>query len=249
MLGRRCRGGEGPLLPPIVGMRRSRGLPRHRIGLEINCGACSRSGLFQFRQTPAGVARLVCRHCDTLVSARGFRRRIQTDLLRVASLISDAIGKGEPELERIAVACRFLWSRPPDGTPCFTLVDHTLPFSQRPSFTAGTAPLTTLPPAWRAVTITVISDLLFQETAKKALLSASVREAFRQFERGSVPEYHPVPPPTRAASVLNLRPETEYRQLARGIIQSEGWKSLPTNAGRARNRAIGKLMRCALNGG
>lgn len=55
------------------------------------------------------------------------------------------------------------------------------------------------------------------------------------------------PPPKRAASVVNLRAETEYRQLARGIIQSEGWKSLPSKAGRARNRAIGKLMLRALN--
>ncbi|WP_165420889.1 hypothetical protein [Rhizobium leguminosarum] len=66
------------------------------------------------------------------------------------------------------------------------------------------------------------------ETAKKALLSSSVREAFRQFERGSVPDYHPVPLPTQAALVLNLRAETKYRQLARNVIESQGWQSLPS---------------------
>lgn len=50
-----------------------------------------------------------------------------------------------------------------------------------------------------------------------------------------------------AASILNRRAETEYRQLARGIVESEGWKSLPFKAGRARNRAIGRLMLRALN--
>lgn len=97
------------------------------------------------------------------------------------------------------------------------------------------------------MTITAIADLLSEETAKKPLLSASFREAFRQFERGPVPVYHQAPPQRLAASVLSLRAETGYRQLARGIIQSEGWKSLPAKAGRARNRAIGKLMLRALN--
>ncbi|CUX66847.1 hypothetical protein AGR4C_pb20008 [Agrobacterium tumefaciens str. Kerr 14] len=78
-----------------------------------------------------------------------------------------------------------------------------------------------------------------------APLSSSVREASRPFARGPAEEYHQAPPPTRA--LLNLRAEIEYRQLARGIIQSEGWQSLPTKAGRARNRAIGKLMLRAPN--
>ncbi|WP_245007025.1 hypothetical protein [Rhizobium laguerreae] len=186
---------------------------------------------------------------DAVVWARRFQRRDQTDLLQVVSLVGEAIGKGGSEFECTETASRFLWSPRPEGIPYIAALGLSLPYGQRPSVTAGAAPLASLPPAWRAVTITAISDLLFQETAKKALLSASVREAFRQFERGPVPEYHPVPPPTRAASVLNLRAETKYRQLARGIVESEGWKSLPSKTGRARNRAIGKLMLCALNDG
>ncbi|MBY5827384.1 hypothetical protein HFN54_33805 [Rhizobium leguminosarum] len=223
--------------------------PRHKISLEIICGGCFRSGLFQFRSTPDGFVRLFCRDCDAVVSARRFQRRDQTDLLQVVSLVGEAIGKGGSEFERIETASRFLWSPRPEGMPYIAALGLSLPYGQRPSVKAAAAPLANLPPAWRAVTITAVADLLFQEIAKKALCSPSVREAFRQFERGPVPEYHQVPPPTRATSVLNLRAETEYRQLARGIVESEGWKSLPSKTGRARNRAIGKLMLRALNDG
>ncbi|TAY27324.1 hypothetical protein ELH88_29170 (plasmid) [Rhizobium ruizarguesonis] len=221
--------------------------PRHKTGLEINCGRCFRSGLFQFRSTSDGVVRLFCRDCDAVVSARRFQRRDQTDLLQVVSLVGEAIGKGGSEFERIETASRFLWSPRPEAMPYIAALGLQLPYGQRPTVTSGTDPMTSLPPAWRAVTITAIADLLFQEASKTAQMSSSVREAFRQFERGPVPEYHQAPPPTRATSVLNLRAETEYRQLARGIVESEGWKSLPSKPGRARDRAIGKLMLRALN--
>ncbi|MFN3833773.1 MAG: TniQ family protein [Allorhizobium sp.] len=221
--------------------------PRHKTGLEINCGGCFRGGLFQFRSTPAGAVRLFCRECHAIISARRFQRRDQTDLLEVASFIGETIGKGGSEFERIGTASRFLWSPRPEGMPYIAALGLALPYGQRPSVTAGAAPLANLPPAWRAVTITAIADLLFEETAKKPLISASFREAFRRFERGPVPAYHPAPAQRLAASVLNLRAETEYRQLARGIVESEGWKSLPSKAGRARNRAIGRLMLRALN--
>jgi hypothetical protein len=203
--------------------------------------------MFQFRSTPAGVVRLFCRGCDAVVSARRFQRRDQTDLLQVASLVAEAIGKGGSDFERIETASRFLWSPRPEGMPYIAALGLILPYGQRPSVMTGAAPLASLPPAWRSVAITAIADLLFQEVSKTAPLSSSVREAFRQFEHGPAEEYHQAPPPTRAASLVNLRAETEYRQLARGIIQSEGWKSLPSKAGRARNRAIGKLMLRALN--
>ncbi|CUX55308.1 hypothetical protein AGR4B_pAt20353 [Agrobacterium tumefaciens str. CFBP 5621] len=45
-----------------------------------------------------------------------------------------------------------------------------------------------LPPAWRGVTITAIADLIFEDICNTARLSASVREAYLQFERGSVPD-------------------------------------------------------------
>ncbi|OOO42075.1 hypothetical protein BS629_34080 [Rhizobium leguminosarum bv. viciae USDA 2370] len=223
--------------------------PRHEIGLEINCGGCFRSGLFQFRSTPTGVARLFCRDCDAVVSARRFQRRNQVDLLQIASLMREAIGKGGSEFERIETASRFLWSPRPEGMQYIVSLGLPLPYGQRPLVTAVTSPLTSLPPAWRAVTIAAIADLLFGVASKAAPLSPSVREAFRQFERGTAPEYHRASLPPRAASVIKLRAETEYRQLARGIIGSQDWKALPSKEGRARNRAIGKLMHRALNNG
>jgi len=142
--------------------------------------------------------------------------------MKVASLISEAIDHGGLGFERIETASRFLWPPRPEGIPYIAALGLSLPYGQRPSATAGAPPLASLPPAWRALTITAIADLLFQAASKTAPLSSSVREAFRQFERGPVPEHLQVPPPTRAASVLNLRAETEYWQLARGIVGSEG---------------------------
>ncbi|KAA9382427.1 hypothetical protein [Neorhizobium galegae] len=58
-----------------------------------------------------------------------------------------------------------------------------------------------------------------------------------------------VPVTAQMASALKLRPELEYRKLASDIIRSQDWKSLPQKSGRARDRAIGKLMLRALNDG
>lgn len=105
-------------------------------------------------------------------------------------LVGEAIGKGGAEFERIEMASRFLWSPRPEGMPYIASLGLSLPYRWRLPVTSGTAPLINLPPAWRSVTITAIADLLFQEASKTARLSPSVREAFRQFERGPVPEYH-----------------------------------------------------------
>ncbi|QXC52356.1 TniQ family protein (plasmid) [Agrobacterium salinitolerans] len=80
--------------------------PRHGIGLENNCARCFRSGLFQFRQTPAGVVRLLCRYCGAVVSARGFQRRDQAEIAKVGEVIRDAIAKGGPELDLVTKASR-----------------------------------------------------------------------------------------------------------------------------------------------
>ncbi|MBB3649268.1 hypothetical protein FHX14_005502 [Rhizobium sp. BK619] len=223
--------------------------PRHGIGLENSCGRCFRTGLFQFRSIPTGVARLLCRHCEAVVSARRFQRRGQADLVQVASVIGEAIDKGGPDLERISTASRFLWSPTPEGTPYITALGLPLPYGQHPAVSADMAPLTTLSPAWRAVTIMAITGLLFGLASETTRLPTYVRKAFRQFELGpTAPDPH-VPLPTQVTSVLKLRPETEYRELASHIIRSQGWKSLPRQSGRARNRAIGKLMLRALNDG
>ncbi|TAU12960.1 hypothetical protein ELI13_38325 [Rhizobium ruizarguesonis] len=223
--------------------------PRHGIGLEINCAGCFRSGLFQFRQTPVGVARLFCRHCDTVVSARRFQRRGQADLVQVMPLIGEAIGKGGLELDRIATASRFLWSPRPEGMPYITSLGLPLPYGQRPSVTQDLAPMANLSLAWRAVTIAAIAELLFGLTSKITPLPPSARKAFRQFELEPAVQDPHAPLPTQVTSALKLRPEPEYRKLASDIIRSQAWRSLPQKSNRARNRAIGRLMLRALNDG
>ncbi|MUO44718.1 TniQ family protein [Agrobacterium vitis] len=222
--------------------------PRHGIGLENNCARCFRSGLFQFRQTPAGV-RLFCRYCGAVVSARGFQRGDQAEIAQVASVITGAIAEGGMEFDLIAMASRFFWAPTSDGAPYITSLGLPLPYGRRPSASTDIAPLTNLSPAWRAVTIAAIADMLFGMGSETKRLPSSARTAFRQFElEPTVPDPY-APLPAQLTSPLKLRPEPEYRQLASDIIRSQAWKSLPPKSGRARNRAIGRLMHRALNDG
>ncbi|MBB3165751.1 hypothetical protein FHS25_006263 [Rhizobium laguerreae] len=223
--------------------------PRHEIGLENSCARCFRSGLFQFRQTPAGVARLFCRYCGAVVSARGFQRGDQAEIAQVASVITGAIAKGGRELDLVAMASRFFWAPTSEGAPYITSLGLPLPYGRRPSAPTDVAPLTNLPPAWRAVTIAAIADLLFGMSSETKRLPVSARAAFRHFglELPAPDPHAPLPAPV--TSPMNLRPEPEYRKLASDIIRSQAWKSLPPKTGRARNRAIGKLMLRALNDG
>ncbi|WP_245507304.1 hypothetical protein [Rhizobium sp. PP-CC-3G-465] len=170
-------------------------------------------------------------------------------MVQIASVISDAIVTGGPELERIAKACRFLWAPTSDGAPYITSLGLPLPFGRRPSASTDIAPLTKLSPAWRAVTIAAIAGLLFGMSSETKRLPSSARTAFREFElEPTVPDPY-APLAAQLTSPLKLRPEPEYRQLASDIIRSQAWKSLPPKSGRARNRAIGKLMLRALNDG
>ncbi|CUX65103.1 hypothetical protein CFBP6626_23865 (plasmid) [Agrobacterium tumefaciens] len=223
--------------------------PRHGIALENKCAWCFRSGLFQFRQTPAGVVRLFCRNCGKVVSARGFQRRDQAELVHVATVIRDAIAKGEPELDLIEMASRFFWAPTSDGAAYITSLGLPLPYGRRPSASTNIAPLKKLSPAWRAVTIVAIADLLFGMGSETKRLPSSARTALRQFELEPTVRDSLAPLPAQLTSHLKLRPEPEYRKLASDIIRSQAWKSLPPKSGRARDRAIGKLMLRALNDG
>jgi hypothetical protein len=201
--------------------------------------------LFQFRQTPAGVVRLLCRYCGAVVSARGFQRRDQAEIAKVGEVIREAIAKGGPELDLGTKASRFFWAPTSDGAPYITALGLPLPYGRRPSASMGIAPLMSLSPAWRAVTIAAITELLFGLVDERPRLPSSACNAFGQFERGHTAPDLQAPPQMQ----MKLRSETEYRHLARGIVESQGWSSLPPKSGRARNRAIGKLMHRALNDG
>ncbi|WP_236776064.1 hypothetical protein [Agrobacterium tumefaciens] len=180
---------------------------------------------------------------------RGFQRRDQAELVQLATVIRDAIAKGEPELDLIEMASRFFWAPTSDGAAYITSLGLPLPYGRRPSASTDIAPLTKLSPAWRAVTIAAIADLLFGMGSETKRLPSYARTAFRRFElKPTVPNPH-APLPAQLTSHLKLRPEPEYRQLASDIIRSQAWKSLPQKAGRERNRAIGRLMLRALNDG
>jgi hypothetical protein len=112
-------------------------------------------------------------------------------------------------------------------------------YGQRPSASTNIASLKKLSPAWRAVTIVAIADLLFGMGSETKRLPSSARTAFRRSElKPTVPNLQ-APLPTQMTSHLKLRPEPEYRQLASDIIRSQAWKSPPQKAGTERNRAIG----------
>ncbi|MVA63772.1 hypothetical protein [Agrobacterium vitis] len=222
---------------------------RHGIGIENNCARCFRSGLFHFRQTPTGVIRLFCRYCGAVVSARGFQRGDQAEIAQAASVITGAIAKGGREFELIAMASRFFWAPTSDGAPYITSLGLPLPYGRHPAASKDIAPLTNLSPAWRAVTIAAIADLLFGMTSETRRLPSSSRMAFRQFELEPTVRDPHAPLPPSVTSSLKLRPELEYRKLASDIIYSQAWKSLPQKPGRERNRAIGRLMLRALNDG
>ncbi|XKM38076.1 hypothetical protein A4U53_003190 (plasmid) [Rhizobium ruizarguesonis] len=48
---------------------------------------------------------------------------------------------------------------------------------------------------------------------------------------------------------LKMRTDGDYRRLALEILKSQAWKDMPSNTGRKKNRAIGRLMSRALSGG
>lgn len=48
---------------------------------------------------------------------------------------------------------------------------------------------------------------------------------------------------------LKLRTDSDYRCLALQLLNSQAWKSMPSNSGKKKQRAIGRLMNRALSGG
>ncbi|QPB24441.1 hypothetical protein [Rhizobium sp. 007] len=78
-----------------------------------------------------------------------------------------------------------------------------------------------------------------------------VHEAFRKI-RGGEGEQAPEEPAAAAqdeGAELKLRSDGDYRRLALQILKSQAWKTMPSNNGRKKNRAIGRLMNRALSGG
>ena len=188
------------------------------------------------------------RNCGKVVSVAGFSatRPSRTSSRRYG--VPRRHCQGEPELDLMR------WLEASSGhrlrmATYITSLGLPLSYGQRPSASTNIASLKKLSPAWRAVTIVAIADLLFGMGSETKRLPSSARTAFRRFElEPTVPDAH-APLPAQLTSHLKLRPEPEYGKLASDMIHSQAWKSLPQKSGRERNRAIGRLMLRALNDG
>lgn len=219
---------------------------RHRIGLENNCSWCFRRGLFQFRSIGAGV-RLVCRHCGQVVSARNFVRFDQVQAALMASAVGELISTGGGQPNRVTAASRFLWSSAPSGSPYITLLELPLPFGQIPAvFSDAVAPLTTLPLAWRAVTIVGIAKLLLGRAGDIKPVEPWVRSAFRRYTDSAISGRQVSSAPI-ATPLIKLRSDGEYKRLAMEIVRNEGWNSVASKRGKAARKALGRMIREALS--
>ncbi|PDS54532.1 hypothetical protein CO663_34690 [Rhizobium anhuiense] len=224
---------------------------KHGVGLQSACQRCFRGGLFQFQFLSEG-ARLVCPWCAAVISERGRRQPRQSRMLESMSAIGRAIdGKGV-QLDQVMAACRFLWAAQPHGSPYISYLGISLPYGRLPPSPRAHAPLSTLPLAWRAVSIEAMAELTgLLEPCAVGTVPPFLHEAFRRFREGEgqqAPEE-----PAAAAQVesaeLKLRSDGDYHRLALQILNSQAWKTTPANDRRKKNRAIGRLMNRALSGG
>lgn len=222
----------------------------HGVVLQSACQRCFRGGLFQFRFLPEG-ARLVCPWCAAVISGRARRQPRQSRMLETMSAIARAIeGKGM-ELDGVMAASRFLWAAELHGSPHIAYLGS-LPYGRPPPSPRASAPLSTLPLAWRAASIEAMAELTgLVECREVGTVPPFVHAAFRNF-RGGEGEHAPEEPTAAVqdeGAWLKLRDDGDYRRLAAQIVNSQAWKTLPANSGSKRKRAIGRLMSRALSGG
>ncbi|MBY2925856.1 hypothetical protein HF279_33790 [Rhizobium leguminosarum] len=223
----------------------------HGVALQSACQRCFRSGLFQFRSMPDGV-RLVCPSCTSVISERRGRQPRQNRLLESMSALTEAIeGKGF-QLDTVMAASDFLWSPLPHGLPYITCLGISLPYWRLPPSSTAPAPLSTLPLAWRAVSVEAVAELAgLVDRREIGTVPPFAHKAFRTF-RGGEDKHAPkniVATALDKSAELKLRTDDDYRRLALDLLKSQAWKDMPSNTGRKKNRAIGRLMSCALSGG
>lgn len=167
------------------------------------------------------------------------------------SAVSRAINGKGMQLDALTAAGRFLWAEQSHGSPYITYLGISLPYGRLPPSPRASAPLSTLPLAWRAASIEATAELAgLIEPRAVGTVPAFVHEAFRKIRRG---EGEQAEEPAAAAqdesAELKLRSDGDYRRLALQILNSQAWKTMPANSGRKKNRVIGRLMNRALSGG
>jgi hypothetical protein len=168
------------------------------------------------------------------------------------SAITEAIdGKGF-QLDTVIAASDFLWAPQPHGLPYITRLGISLPYGRLPPSSTAPAPLSTLPLAWRAVSVEAVAELAgLVDRREIGTVPPFAHKAFRTF-RGGEDKHAPkniVATALDKSAELKLRTDDDYRRLALDLLKSQAWKDMPSNNGRKKNRAIGRLMSCALSGG
>ncbi|MBY5827294.1 TniQ family protein [Rhizobium leguminosarum] len=220
----------------------------HGVALQSACQRCFRSGLFQFRSMPDGV-RLVCPSCTSVISERRGRQPRQDRLLESMSAITEAIdGKGF-QLDTVIAASDFLWAPQPHGLPYITRLGISLPYGRAPRAPGS---LSALRLAWRAASIEAMAELAgLIDRREIGNVATFAHKAFRNSRGG---EEEPAPKNIVATAQdesdeLKLRTDDDNRRLALDPLKSQAWKDMPSNTGRKKDRAIGRLMSRALSGG
>ncbi|MBB2754522.1 UNVERIFIED_ORG: hypothetical protein GGI57_005257 [Rhizobium aethiopicum] len=172
-------------------------------------------------------------------------------MLESMSAISRAINGKGIQLDALIAASRFLWAAQSHGSRYITYLGISLPYGRLPPSPRASAPLSTLPLAWRAVSIDGMAELAgLVESREVGTVPAFVHEAFRKIRRGEGQQAEEPAAATEDESAeLKLRSDGDYRRLALQILNSQAWKTLPASSGRKKNRVIGRLMNRALSGG
>lgn len=101
------------------------------------------------------------------------------------SAIGRAIdGKGI-QLEALTAASRFLWAAQSHDSPYITYLGISLPYGRLPPSPRASAPLSTLPLAWRAASIDAMAELAgLVDSREVATVPPFLYETFRKIRRG-----------------------------------------------------------------
>ena len=114
-------------------------------------------------------------------------------------------------------------------------------------FPDAVAPLTTLPLAWRGVTIVSIAKLLLGGAGDIKPVDPWVRYAFQRYTDSAISGRQVSSAPI-ATPLIKFRSDCEYKRLAMEIVHNENWNSVTSKRGKAAKWALGRMIRQAVSG-
>ncbi len=230
---------------------------KHRRMLQDWCGYCFARGRFCFECSEEG-ARLICGHCSIAVS--GGQKKVEGAatldlLLKLTAALGAAVeGREGGALGEIKAAIEILWSpSQANGKPFIAWLDLKLPFGRLPALTARRNPLARLSLPWRIATFVAAAQLLDLAQARRWFGPPPpfLEQELATFQRGWPLRSVEAPQSGKRTGIvpkLRLRPDVEYHRLAKQIMASDEWKTVPNMTERPRDRKIGRLMNRALKG-